>query len=224
MNKEKIKNLLSNFFGMLLFAVMVAGIIQLNVHYEKNRNIKQPSLVYIDESNSNEAPINESKEDSVPAAAIINNGPTEIKTQPTKVELESSSQDYFESNDGVYDFGYNTNPDEVWYNQMYLTADAEIMKRDGYEGCDVNFSGDIDFASKGSIASDQNWFDARTMADLDAYYITDSFGYGNYIVLTAYQSRVFTGDNVTVYGTVIGIDKNGTVYVAGQMVELAPAG
>lgn len=224
MNKEKIKNLLSNFFGILLFAAMVAGIIQLNIRYGNSKIIKQPSFVYVDESNSNEAPVDEAKKDSVQVAAVIDQTPTEIKTLPTKVEPESSSEDYFESNDGVYDFGYNTNPDEVWYNPKYIPADAEIMKRNGYEGCDVNFSGDITFASTGAIASDMNWFDGQTMADLDAYYITDSFGYGEYIVLTAYQSRVFAGDNVTVYGTVIDIDKNGKVYVAGQMVEPAPAG
>lgn len=135
------------------------------------------------------------------------------------------SEDYFESNNGEYDFGYNTNPDDVWYNPKYLTADAEIMKDNGYEGVDVNFSGDITFAAEygGSAVSDKYWYNADTMSDLDVYYMSDPFGYGEYVILTGYQSRVFTGDNVTVYGTVINIDKNGVIYIAAQMIELQPS-
>lgn len=123
-----------------------------------------------------------------------------------------------------YDFGYNTNPDDIRYNSDYFTANVQVIKDNGFIGGKVNITGLFTYAGTGNSVGTMSWYDNNTMENLDAYFISDAYGEGQYVVLSAYNSNVYADDYVTVYGTVIDIDKNGVVYIAGQLIEPAPAG
>ncbi|WP_313151693.1 zinc ribbon domain-containing protein [Lacrimispora sp.] len=139
-------------------------------------------------------------------------------------DMKSFDESSSRPTEAKYDFGYNTNPDDIRYNQDYFTAGVEMIKNNGFIGSKVNITGLFTYAGTGNSVSMEQWYDSATMKNLDAYYISDAWGEGQYIVLSAYNSNVYADSYVTVYGTVIDIDKNGVVYIVGQLIEAAPAG
>ena len=143
---------------------------------------------------------------------------SEIKNTESFDESPSGSTDM------KYDFGYNTNPDDIRYNSDYFTANVQVIKDNGFIGGKVNITGLFTYAGTGHSVGTMSWYDNDTMENLDAYFISDAYGEGQYVVLSAYNSNAYADDYVTVYGTVIDIDKNGVVYIAGQLIEPAPAG
>ena len=139
-------------------------------------------------------------------------------------DMESFDESSSRPTEAKYDFGYNTNPDDIRYNPDYFTANVQVIKDNGFIGGQVNITGLFTYAGTGNSVGMMDWYDNNTMENLDAYFISDAYGEGQYVVLSAYNSNVFADDYVTVYGTVIDIDKNGVVYIAGQLIEPAPAG
>lgn len=209
-------------YGALSF---VSELVSINTAYNNNdRIIKEISLdvpqtaVAISETTAEvknptveettayvESSVAETEPENVPAAAI---------QQPTTAPQQT--------NTALYDFGYNTDTDTVRYNSDYLTANVQYIKENGLVGSQVNVSGQFTYAGHGYSVSDMSWYDSNSMSQLDSYYINDAYGEGKYIVLSAYPASVFADQYVTVYGTVIDIDRNGVVYIAGQLIETAP--
>ena len=148
---------------------------------------------------------------------------TQLEQPP---ENYDSSPEYYNPANYKYDFGFNTNPDNIRDSQDYMTADVNFIKNNGMVASNVIITGKFTYAGHGrSVAvSEFDWYDSNTMSDLDAYYISDPYGEGKYVVLSAYDSNVQADEYVQVYGTVIDIDKNGVVYIAGQLIETAPGG
>lgn len=221
---DKIIEVVGSIIGAGIVLIVIVALVKYNLGYADSKQIKQPTFIYVEKSTEQPAATGASSDKDKILEQIANAAVQPVETTMAETQApELSSEAYFESNNGEYDFGYNTVPEDIdRFRSTYLTADAEIMKDNGYEGVDVSFSGNITFAAEygGSAVADKYWYDVATMSDLDVYCMSDPFRYGEYVVLSAYNCRVFTGDTVTVYGTVIDIDKNGVVYVAAQMIGL----
>lgn len=221
MNKKAVKIIIGLFaiYGILSFIAKMAS--PSYTTYSEQNTVKETTIVQ-------ETTISETTQSASLAGEMSTTVSFEPETQPS---AEAEVYDAVEAADAEaatstpdYDFGYNTNPDDVRYNRDYFTAGVEVIKNNGFIGGKVNITGLFTYAATGSSVSMEQWYDSATMKNLDAYYISDPYGEGQYIVLSAYDSNVYADDYVTVYGTVIDIDKNGVVYIAGQLVEAAPAG
>jgi hypothetical protein len=137
------------------------------------------------------------------------------------VTIEESSQVEEITDDTpvtAYDYGYNINNPDYYIKRspLYFNTDVESIKSRKLIGSKVIISGQITYASSGNSTTLP---DMTTLNDLDKYFISDSYSMGQYEVLTACDSNVYKDDYVTVYGTVVNIDKNGIVYIAGQFIE-----
>lgn len=118
----------------------------------------------------------------------------------------------------AYDYGYNINNPDYYIKRspLYFDTDVESIKGRKLIGSKVIVSGQITYASSGNSTTLP---DMTTLNNLDKYFISDLYSMGQYEVLTACDSNVYKDDYVTVYGTVVNIDKNGIVYIAGQLIE-----
>ena len=217
MNKKAVKINIGFFaiYGILNFIVKMAS--PSYTTYSEQNTVNETTIV-------RETTIPE----TIQSATLAGEKPTTVSFEPeTQPSTEVEVYDAVETalaETATYDFGYKTNPDDIRYNPDYFTADVEVIKNNGFIGGKVNITGLFTYAATGRSVSMEQWYDSATMKNLDAYYISDPYGEGQYIVLSAYNSNVYADSYVTVYGTVIDIDKNGVVYIAGQLVEAAPAG
>lgn len=221
MNKKAVKLIIQffAFYGVLSFIVQMVS--PAHTAYREQNTVKETTTVQ-------ETTIPETTQ----SATLAGEMPTTVSFEPeTEPSTEAEVYDAVEAavaetatSTPAYDFGYNTNPDDIRYNQDYFTAGVEMIKNNGFIGSKVNITGLFTYAGTGNSVSMEQWYDSATMKNLDAYYISDAWGEGQYIVLSAYNSNVYADSYVTVYGTVIDIDKNGVVYIAGQLIEAAPAG
>ena len=118
----------------------------------------------------------------------------------------------------AYDYGYNINNPDYYIKRspLYFDTHVESIKSRKLFGSKVIISGQITYASSGNSTTLP---DMTTLSDLDKFFISDSYSMGQYEVLTVCDSNVYKDDYVTVYGTVVNIDKNGIVYIAGQLIE-----
>ncbi|CUX70539.1 hypothetical protein BN3590_03992 [Clostridium sp. C105KSO15] len=217
MNKKAVKIIIGLFaiYGILSFIVKMAS--PSYTTYSEQNTVKETTIVQ-------ETTIPETTQSASLAGEMPTTVSFEPETQPSTEAEVYDAEETEVAETATYDFGYNTNPDDVRYNPDYFTAGVEVIKNNGFIGGKVNITGLFTYAGTGNSVSMMQWYDSATMKNLDAYYISDPYGEGQYIVLSAYNSNVYADSYVTVYGTVIDIDKNGVVYIAGQLVEAAPAG